>query len=519
MIDIAFISPSNARNTYQVLSNKYYAIEPPTWALLLAESCRSKGFTPVIIDCLAEGLDDKSAIERIKIIKPRILCFVVYGQNVNSGSTSMSGAVRLANAIKKAKLKIPVCFIGSHVQALPKQTLVNEKSIDFALLNEGVYSIIKLLSLKNFSFSNLKKVPGLVIRKFSKIYFTDPGEIVSHENMDRDMPGYAWDLLPFKKKPLDLYRSPYWHAEYKEEFRRPYAAIQTSLGCKFKCGFCMINLINKNDNLETSVASKYNVMRHWSIKFVEEQFKKLIKLGVTTIRITDEMFLLNKKYYLPIIDVLIKLNKNDKLKLWTYSRIDTVPNPDILRKIRRAGIKWLCLGIESGNRNIRLEVAKGKFEQVKVEEVVKQIEDADINIMGNYIYGLPGDDKETINETYKLSTKLNTLGWNTYVAMALPGSPLYVEAIKKGIRVPKKYEEYAWLSYETVPLPTKKLQPHEILSIRDEYFLRYFKRKKFLKKVKEKFGRDAIKNINEMTKIKLKRKVIEEANRRKKKVL
>ena len=42
------------------------------------------------------------------------------------------------------------------------------------------------------------------------------------------MPGYAWDLLPFKK-PLDLYRSPYWHAEYKEEFRRPYAAIQTSL--------------------------------------------------------------------------------------------------------------------------------------------------------------------------------------------------------------------------------------------------------------------------------------------------
>ena len=95
--------------------------------------------------------------------------------------------------------------------------------------------------------------------------------------------------------------------------------------------------------------------------------------------------------------------------------------------------------------------------------------------------------------------------------------PLYVEAIKKGIRVPKKYEEYAWLSYETVPLPTKKLQPHEILSIRDKYFLRYFKRKReILKKVKEKFGRNAIKNINEMTKIKLKRKVIEEANEEKK---
>ena len=143
MIDIAFIAPSNAEKSYQILANKYSAIEPPTWALLLAESSRKKGFNPIIIDCLAEGLDDKSAINRINNLKPRILCFVVYGQNVNSGSTSMSGAVRLADEIKKAKVKIPICFVGSHVQALPKQTLVREKSIDFVILNEGVYSINK----------------------------------------------------------------------------------------------------------------------------------------------------------------------------------------------------------------------------------------------------------------------------------------------------------------------------------------------------------------------------------------
>ena len=32
--------------------------------------------------------------------------------------------------------------------------------------------------------------------------------------MDIDLPGYAWDLLPYNKKPLDLYRAPMWHAEY-----------------------------------------------------------------------------------------------------------------------------------------------------------------------------------------------------------------------------------------------------------------------------------------------------------------
>ena len=48
--------------------------------------------------------------------------------------------------------------------------------------------------------------------------------------MDEDLPGYAWDLLPYDKKPLDLYRSPMWHAEYDYKKKTPYAAIQTSLG-------------------------------------------------------------------------------------------------------------------------------------------------------------------------------------------------------------------------------------------------------------------------------------------------
>ena len=40
-----------------------------------------------------------------------------------------------------------------------------------------------------------------------------------NERMDLDLPGYAWDLLLYKNKPFDLYRSPLWHAEYIEENR------------------------------------------------------------------------------------------------------------------------------------------------------------------------------------------------------------------------------------------------------------------------------------------------------------
>jgi hypothetical protein len=43
--------------------------------------------------------------------------------------------------------------------------------------------------------------------------------------MDIDLPGYAWDLLPYKEKPFDLYRCPMWHAEYKCENRTPYLVV------------------------------------------------------------------------------------------------------------------------------------------------------------------------------------------------------------------------------------------------------------------------------------------------------
>ena len=511
MIDILFVTPNSAKKVYQNLSKKLSAIETPTWSLLLAESCRSKGGKVAILDCLAENLSLEDAHSRILKLNPGLICFVVYGQNVNAGTTNMIGAVELSTYLKEKEVKSPIAYLGSYVQALPKKSLVDEESIDFVFINEGVYSLHKILKIKKYDDFNLRKIPGIFFRNNNKeIEFTGSIGVVPTEKMDKDLPGYAWDLLPFNNKPLDLYRSPLWHAEYKNDFRSPYAAIQTSLGCQFKCNFCMINIINKNDHENIGVASNYSGMRFWSTDFIIKEFDKLISMGVKTIKITDEMFLLNPKYYIPLCEKLGERNKKDDLKLWAYSRIDTVKRPEVLKKVRKAGIKWLCLGIESGSKSIRLEVSKGKFEDVDVEKVVKQIEESDIQVLANYIYGLPGDTIKSINDTFELSLKLNTLGWNTYAAMALPGSQLYKDALEKNIDLPTKYSEFSFHSYDTKPLPTETLKAGEILKLRDDHFHIYFSNKNFLNKIKNKFGQNAVDNINSMLEVRLKRKVIEE---------
>ena len=490
MIDVLFIAPGNATGVYQGLAKDYSAIEPPTWALLLAESCRSNGYTVGLIDSNAEELNGEQVLERVQSLNPRLVCFVVYGQNVNAGTVSMSGAVYLSEYLKEYGVKTPIAYIGSYIQAVPTKALNDEPSIDFGFTNEGVYALHNVLAQETIDINNLGHIKGLVWRENGTPKINPSERVVPNDRMDIDLPGYAWDLLPIKETPLDLYRAPMWHAEYDQTKRSPYAAIQTSLGCQFGCDFCMINILNRNDEDEIGVAGNYSLMR------------------VYTIKITDEMFLLNKKYYVPLCEMLKERGYGDKLRMWAYSRVDTVRRPDLLKLVREAGIKWLALGIESGDKAVRLEVSKGRFEDVDIEKVIQQVHDADIEVMANYIFGLPGDTKESMQKTLDLSKELCTFGWNAYAAMALPGSKLYKEAVTNDIPLPNGYEGFSFHGYETLPLPTKTLTAAEVLEFRDKAFEEYHSYPPFLEKVKSKFGQVAVDNINEMLTVKLKRKII-----------
>ena len=140
-----FVTADSSLDAYQSLSKKYSAIEPPTWSLLLAESCRSVGYKVKILDCIAEKLSLEESIERILAENARVILFVVYGQNPNAGTTSMIGAERLSKALKDRNKDCHISFVGSHTSALPKEVL-SLSQVDTVLLNEGVYALRNLLN-------------------------------------------------------------------------------------------------------------------------------------------------------------------------------------------------------------------------------------------------------------------------------------------------------------------------------------------------------------------------------------
>jgi anaerobic magnesium-protoporphyrin IX monomethyl ester cyclase len=507
-MDVLFVNPNSSEKAYQDLAKVFSAIEPPTWSLLLAESCRSKGFEVSILDCDAERLSLNDSVKRVQSIKPRLLVFVVYGQNPNSGTTSMIGALALANAIKDSDFPGKIAYVGSHTSALPMEVL-SFNSTDIVLLNEGVYALHNLLK-SNLS-NDLDSIKGIGYKKKGPANhpiptFNAPQSIVPQNRMDIDMPGYAWDLLPYKEQPLDLYRAHFWHADFDHNKRTPFAAIYTSLGCNFGCDFCMINIVNRVDNDDGVSAADSKGMRFWSPEWVDREMKKLANLGVKTLRISDEMFFLNRKFYEPILKNVVA---NDYgFNMWTYSRIDTV-RKDYLELFKNAGVNWLALGVEAGNQMVRQEVQKGSFQEVNIREVCKTIQDSDINIISNYIFGFPEDNLETMQETLDLALELNTEMANMYPCQALPGSPMYQVAKKNGWKLPDSFEGYSFLSYESDPLPTKYLSSAEVLRFRDDAWNQYFTNSAYLDLVEKKFGQVERKNIEEMSKIMLKRKILQ----------
>ena len=502
MAIVCFVVPSSASIAYQDLAATYSAIEMPTWAALLAQSVRAKGHDPVILDFDAVPMSDEVAAEEIAKTKPKIVVFVLYGQNPNSGTTMMTGASTLAKQLRLSHSNLKIAFIGSHPSSLPHE-VIQYSYVDFAFINEGVYALIDLLQT-NLE-DDLDKVPGIWYKKVGLPTPSAPGRIVKTADMDTIMPGYAWDLLPKNNYLLDKYRAHFWHSNFSQENRTPFAAVYTSLGCSYGCSFCMINVVNRTSQAEDTVSSDSKGMRFWSTSLILKQFEHLWESGVRTVRLSDEMFVLNRNYYQPILQGLI--DRGMKFNLWAYARIDSV-REDQLQMFKEAGVNWLCLGIEAGNQQIRLEIDKGKFQDVDIRHVVADIKSAGINILGNYMFGFPDDTYETMQETFDLAKELNCEHANFYAAMALPGSPLHLFARKEKWAMPEKYEEYAFLSYDCKPLRTKALTGAEVLKFRDDKWHEYFANPTYLDLVSSKFGLQSRLNLEDMAKIRLKRRLL-----------
>jgi anaerobic magnesium-protoporphyrin IX monomethyl ester cyclase len=499
-LDLVLVNPCSRRRAYQSLGQELAAVEPPVWARLLAAFCLRRGLGVIIIDAEAEELGPEEVADQIGQLKPTLTAVVVYGHQPSASTQNMTAAGDVCSAIKRRSSEHKVLLIGGHVAALPERTL-REEEVDFVAGGEGFVTLAALVEALQTSLPALAKVPGLWYRDQDQIRANADVPLLS--DLDGEVPAQpGWDLLPMTK-----YRAHNWHCLDGSE-RSPYAAIYTTLGCPYHCSFCCIQAPFRQGEKAGGLRASTNSYRYWSTDHVLDQIDLLVnRYGVRNLKIADEMFVLSRKHVLALCEGITR-RKYD-LNIWAYARVDTIKD-DMLGPLRAAGFTWLALGIEAGAERVRADVDK-RFHQEEVFEVVGNIRAAGINIIGNYIFGLPEDDADTMQATLDLAVELNCEFANFYATMAYPGSPLYARALQQGVPLPRAWSGYAQHARDCLPLPTRYVTARDVLKFRDEAFTRYYTAPGYLEMIERRFGAAAVEHVRRMTSFRLERDLLDGA--------
>ena len=491
-VDVLFINPGDRKQTYQDLGGEFSAIEPPVFAGLYATYVRGKGLSAAIYDAPALGASaDMVARAATEDFRAKLIVIVVYGLQPSASTQNMTAAGAIAEKIRDADPEAKIMMTGTHPSALPLRTM-QEEAVDFVCDLEGPATIFKTHQAITSRANDYSGVPSLWWRDGAKIVPPAKAEPLI-TNLDEEMPGIAWDLLP-----MDRYRAHNWHSFDHIDARSPYASIHTSLGCPYHCSFCCIN----------SPFGKPSY-RMWKPETVIKEIDFLVEnFGIKNIKFVDEMFVLNKRHVHGICDLL--KTRDYEVNIWAYARVDSVQD-EFLDGLNAAGINWLCLGIESASDHVR-DGALKKYGNDDIIDVARRIQGAGINIIGNYIFGLPDDNVARMQETLDLALELNCEFANFYSAMAYPGSPLYDNAIAGGLELPDTWQDFSQHGYNAKPLSNDHCSAGDILEFRDQAFDTYFTYQPYLDLVNDKFGPDVVAHIERMRAIPLRRKLLEERN-------
>ncbi|MFX0203080.1 MAG: B12-binding domain-containing radical SAM protein, partial [Candidatus Hodarchaeota archaeon] len=271
------------------------------------------------------------------------------------------------------------------------------------------------------------------------------------QNLDM-LPLPAWDLL-------HNFPNGYPHSALETK-RLPAASIITSRGCPFHCTFC-------------DRATFGTGVRHHSAEYTLDMIRHLQReFGIEDLMILDDNFLLNRKKLFQICDTIIKEKTNLSWYCMGHAKFMT---RDRLKKIKEAGCWIIELGIESGSDRI-LRLLKKKATKSEIANSVKMARHAGLKVKGNFIFGLPTETKETLEETIQFATSTDLSYFQQNFLTIWPGCELS--------RNPEEYGSFDpdWnkLAHQRVTFIPYGLTAEDLTKASKNAFRRFYLRPKII---------------------------------------
>ncbi len=318
---------------------------------------------------------------------------------IHTSTPSFASDARVARALKDANPALKIGFVGAKVAVQPAESLAQGGAIDFVARNE-------------FDFTIKEVAEGRELSAIDGISFRDAAGNIVH-NRDRAML-HDMDQLPFV---TEVYKRDLRIEDYFIGYlMHPYVSLYTGRGCKSRCTFCLWP--------QTVGGHQYRVR---SPGHVAEEIR-LARSYFPQVReffFDDDTFTDNLPRAEAIARELGRMGV-----VWSCNAKANVPR-ETLKVLRDNGLRLLLVGYESGNQQILYNIKKGMRIEV-AKQFTRDCHELGIRIHGTFILGLPGETKETIQETIRFATEINPHTMQVSLAAPYPGTFLYKQAVENG---------------------------------------------------------------------------------------
>jgi len=207
---------------------------------------------------------------------------------------------------------------------------------------------------------------------------------------------------------------------------------------------------------------------------VIEEIKEIKKIGISNVFFNSDTFTLRKDFVMKLCKMLADEKLN--IKWMCNSRVNTI-DEEMARAMKENGCWLISLGIESGNQQILNRVKKGiNLEQAK--KTVHMLDKVGIETTAYFIFGLPGETKETMKDTIRFAKECSPTYARFFTAVPFPGTEFYDELLKNN-----KIKSFDWSRYDQASCDVydmDSLSKEDILRAEKMAFLSFYIRPKYL---------------------------------------
>jgi hopanoid biosynthesis associated radical SAM protein HpnJ len=301
--------------------------------------------------------------------------------------------LRLMRQMKEAKPDLKIALVGPPVQVRPTESLRASEDIDFVVRGEFDYAVVQFAQ-----GSPLQEISGVSYRRNGQVIHNPARPPLVTEELDR---------LPFA---TEVYKRDLVIENYNVPFLlHPFVAFYTSRGCPALCTFCLWPQTLSGHTWR--VRSSENVARE--VRQALKMFPQAKEFFFD-----DDTFNIRKERVLELCEKFKPLGFRWSCTARAHSDYET------LKAMAEAGARLLIVGFESGDPQILKNIKKGATVEV-ARRFVKNCKELGIAVHGDYIIGLPGETKESIQRTIDFAKELDTETIQVSIAHAYPGTELH----------------------------------------------------------------------------------------------